>query len=124
MSNDTNIPTPRTNSAEYLTYRSDIFDQMRQLERELAQANRKLERELEHSRKRVEAYKSDLAAARKDSERLSATMEDMIDAIGVPDANCSCHLHPPCGDCVEYGHLRELIEHSRKLIAAMEGGER
>ena len=28
----------------------------------------------------------------------------------VPDRNCSCHLSPPCGDCVNYGGAREVIE--------------
>lgn len=26
-----------------------------------------------------------------------------------PEPNCSCHLNPPCGDCVEHGNTRELF---------------
>lgn len=26
----------------------------------------------------------------------------------IPEKNCSCHLHPPCSDCVDYGWLREI----------------
>lgn len=25
--------------------------------------------------------------------------------------NCSCHISPPCSDCTEHAHNRELIEH-------------
>jgi hypothetical protein len=28
----------------------------------------------------------------------------------IPDANCSCHLSPPCNDCFEWAALREAIE--------------
>jgi hypothetical protein len=31
----------------------------------------------------------------------------------VPDKNCSCHISPPCNDCVTYSHQRELAERSR-----------
>lgn len=27
----------------------------------------------------------------------------------VPKANCSCHINPPCGDCVEYSEARESL---------------
>lgn len=31
----------------------------------------------------------------------------------VPDKNCSCHIAPPCNDCITYSHQRELAERSR-----------
>lgn len=27
-----------------------------------------------------------------------------------PERNCSCHISPPCSDCVDYGGLREMFE--------------
>lgn len=27
-----------------------------------------------------------------------------------PPSACSCHVNPPCGDCVDNGHLRGLLE--------------
>lgn len=35
-----------------------------------------------------------------------------------PNANCSCHLSPPCNDCVEFAHTRELIVAFDKLNEA------
>lgn len=26
-----------------------------------------------------------------------------------PSSNCSCHIAPPCGDCVDYSGLREMF---------------
>ena len=32
---------------------------------------------------------------------------------GVPDKNCSCHISPPCFDCCNFAHQRELAERSK-----------
>ena len=31
----------------------------------------------------------------------------------VPEKNCSCHIAPPCNDCITYAHQRELAERSK-----------
>lgn len=31
-----------------------------------------------------------------------------------PDANCSCHVNPPCFDCVDHSGLREAIKATGK----------
>lgn len=33
-----------------------------------------------------------------------------------PPVNCSCHLDPPCSDCVDYGGLREALEAARAAL--------
>lgn len=38
-----------------------------------------------------------------------------------PEKNCSCHIAPPCGDCVEYDGLREALKAGRAAIAKAEG---
>ena len=35
-----------------------------------------------------------------------------------PDRNCSCHLHPPCSDCVDWGEIREAKENWREAKEA------
>jgi len=35
-----------------------------------------------------------------------------------PKRNCSCHITPPCGDCVEWGGLREAIEEAEAALSA------
>ena len=37
-----------------------------------------------------------------------------------PEGNCSCHISPPCNDCVDYSHVRELIADARHSIQAAE----
>ena len=45
-------------------------------------------------------------------------LEEITD---VPEAHCSCHIAPPCSDCVEYGAIREAMKNTRALIAKAEG---
>ena len=34
-----------------------------------------------------------------------------------PEANCSCHISPPCNDCVDYSGLREAFSVAEEAIA-------
>lgn len=115
MSTDTNIPTPRTDAASFMIFegiahRGEIVvpaAECEKLERELAQA------------------KADLAAARKDSERLD-WVEANIDTVtydtwsGVTGSGVIVEKFKHGGGMVGYkeGNLRAAID------AAMEGGER
>ena len=45
-------------------------------------------------------------------------LETIIDASPEPpEANCSCHICPPCRDCVDYEELREAYRYVRAAIA-------
>ena len=37
-----------------------------------------------------------------------------------PEKNCTCHLAPPCNDCVEHSAVREFFIDARKAIAAID----
>ena len=37
-----------------------------------------------------------------------------------PEANCSCHISPPCNDCVENWGLREAFSDAKEAIAKAE----
>lgn len=46
-------------------------------------------------------------------------LQDLIDNYPyVPERNCSCHLSPPCNDCVDWSGSRESIRRARELIKA------
>jgi hypothetical protein len=46
-------------------------------------------------------------------------LEDLLERmIRPPDASCSCHLSPPCCDCVEYAGLRETIELAEEVLTS------
>lgn len=50
-------------------------------------------------------------------DALEAALQALLDCTEIPpDSNCSCHLHPPCGDCVEYGELRAALQLARTAL--------
>jgi len=59
------------------------------------------------------------------ANQLAAAIELLLERIDHPPAaNCSCHLSPPCGDCTDYGGLREAIQEAEAALAAHEHDER
>lgn len=65
-----------------------------------------------------------LAAAEADKEKsdLISALEYLIESVEEPpQANCSCHFSPPCGDCVDYGGLREALQLSRAALRQAKG---
>lgn len=50
---------------------------------------------------------------RQMAEQIKEMMEYMPPP---PSRNCSCHINPPCSDCVEHGHLREIMQSAETLI--------
>lgn len=66
--------------------------------------------------KEYDALKIKLEHADTRIRRLETCVEDFLELTEVPDANCSCHLAPPCGDCVEYGSIREVRALANALL--------
>ena len=66
--------------------------------------------------KERDALKAKLEHADTRLRRLEACIEEFLDHTEVPDANCSCHLGPPCRDCVEYGSIREVRALANALL--------
>lgn len=47
-------------------------------------------------------------------------IKDLLDQTETPpDKNCSCHIAPPCSDCVDYSGVRYAIEQANKAITAI-----
>jgi Zn finger protein HypA/HybF involved in hydrogenase expression len=47
-------------------------------------------------------------------------LEDLRDQTETPpDGNCSCHIAPPCADCVDYSGIRYAIKQATKAITAI-----
>lgn len=58
------------------------------------------------------------------NQQLFSALQLFIDTVEEPpEANCSCHIAPPCGDCVNYSQLREAFEEGRAAIAAAEAAK-
>ena len=53
---------------------------------------------------------------------LLKALEELLESTEIPpDRNCSCHISPPCGDCVDYSYLRHSIEKAKAAIAKARG---
>ena len=52
---------------------------------------------------------------------LLAALENLMDQVSPPDANCRCHIAPPCNDCVEWAATREAMDDARAAIAKARG---
>lgn len=46
----------------------------------------------------------------------SDEINELLRFVYIPERNCSCHINPPCGDCIENGFIREAC---RTLDAAI-----
>lgn len=58
----------------------------------------------------------------KQRDDLRGALEQLLETMGPPpERNCSCHISPPCNDCVDYSGVREAIEYAEKLIAEAKG---
>ena len=42
--------------------------------------------------------------------------------VALPDANCSCHIAPPCGDCEAYSFARDAYSDAVTTLAELTGG--
>lgn len=63
------------------------------------------------------------ATYRQQRDELLAALELMLERISEPpEANCSCHLSPPCADCMDFGGEREAFDEARAAIARVKGG--
>lgn len=68
---------------------------------------------------RAAAQGARLAALDAHNNRLLRALACAIEFVGEPpEANCSCHLAPPCNDCVEHAGARELLEILRSAEVA------
>lgn len=55
-------------------------------------------------------------------QELVSAVTSLISVIDTPSPNCSCHISPPCGDCVEYAGLREAVAEGKAALIAMPQG--
>jgi hypothetical protein len=50
-------------------------------------------------------------------KELEVALIDLMDETDTPpDRNCSCHLSPPCADCVDWSGLRGALSNARRKI--------
>ena len=63
-----------------------------------------------------------LATVTAQRDSLEGALELMLERIQEPpDRNCSCHISPPCNDCVDFGGEREAFEVAKEALASLKG---
>lgn len=64
--------------------------------------------------------KDEISKLREQNRSLVAALELMLERIAEPpEANCSCHISPPCNDCVDYSGEREAFECAKDALASL-----
>ena len=66
-----------------------------------------------------------LVLERQKAEAIQAQALELIrradDELYAPLPNCSCHIAPPCGDCVDHGATREIKADIATFLAEADG---
>ena len=71
-------------------------------------------------RPRLVEAQNEIHLLKKQRDELLAALEDLLDFTpDPPDPNCSCHISPPCADCIDNGGTREAIETAKAAIASV-----
>ncbi len=67
-------------------------------------------------------FKEQLATVTAQRNSLEGALKLMLERIQEPpDSNCSCHISPPCNDCVDFGGEREAFEVAKEALASLKG---
>ena len=64
-----------------------------------------------------------IAVLEAELARKDGALQELLDATEEPPApNCSCHISPPCRDCIDFAHIREAITTARAAIKPAKEG--
>ncbi len=60
--------------------------------------------------------KHQLNAVQQERDELLVLLTELREYVDTPpDRSCSCHISPPCNDCVNNSHLRDVLDRIAKL---------
>lgn len=63
---------------------------------------------------RLERERDELKRQLAECKGLLSNLMEVVEE--PPESNCSCHISPPCSDCVEWSGLREALSEARTAI--------
>lgn len=65
----------------------------------------------------LESVVPPLQRAMDENNRLRAALEMLVERVErPPEPNCSCHISPPCNDCVDHAGAREAFEFAESAL--------
>ena len=95
----------------------ETFTRMQAAEQRAKEAEQRIERYASASVLNDAGWKAERDAALARIEKLEAAFVDLLENVEEPpDRNCSCHISPPCNDCVDYGGLRGALKEARAAL--------
>jgi len=65
---------------------------------------------------RYDAAMTEIEKLRAENALLRELLGAWYSDVSIPGPNCSCHISPPCNDCVEWGGLREAAEQTKRIL--------
>lgn len=68
---------------------------------------------------RISRLYAENEALRDAIKEASIALDLADDEIDPPDTNCSCHINPPCNDCVDHSQARETKEFIKSALAKL-----
>jgi hypothetical protein len=101
----------------WLHIRKTYTEEIDRLERELAEAKASNQ----HAFEALQKAGGEIGTLTQQRDRLAVWAEALLDETIIPERNCSCHISPPCNDCVDHGGLREIVENLNEALAAVKG---
>jgi hypothetical protein len=79
---------------------------------------------LELGMHRADVLKQRVEHLARSNAALVVALEDLMEATGrPPERNCSCHISPPCPDCIDYWDWREALENADSARALAKATE-
>lgn len=69
----------------------------------------------------LEALRAENSKLRNERELILEVGEMLNEYLYAPESNCSCHISPPCRDCVDYSEVRELKSTWNRLKEKLNG---
>lgn len=90
-----------------------LLDDLKQAETKLVETN------IEAERLRVDNVEllAKIEMLMNEASILRDLIKELSDEINPPERNCSCHIFPPCSDCVDHEHARELKKRAESYIS-------
>lgn len=64
----------------------------------------------------ITQLEAQIAKLQADGDKLAGALEACRAEFFAPEPNCSWHISPPCGDCVDYASIREAGEFARQAL--------
>ena len=64
----------------------------------------------------VDALEAENESLRCRLEKAEGLLEEWHEYSDIPEKNCSCHINPPCGDCVAWGGIRYVDEATKRFL--------